>query len=199
MEERSRKQILMDIKTRLETIFTGVNEISEDLAHELVRCVRDFELVIGSNVNDEAMAPRSEDFANKHKEFCMEMSQKFENRGLQHFIHVSDSMGDQTISFGKMDENVMMKAISGAMIMSKFIFQGVCREMGMGEHCVECMTNVPDNVKMGYSEFDPSNPKIPQKLKAMLEEKFGGQLVAMGAVKIPKGDGDNDEGDKDDH
>jgi len=196
MKKKTKKQILLGIGPKLEKIFIGVNNVSPELAAELVACIRDLESVTGPLVKDEAIKKSSQHFADEHKDFCMEISKRFEARGLQHFIHISDQMGSNTISYGIMDDNVMMKSISGAMIMSKFIFQGVLKELGMPEHCIDCMTNAPLEMKEGY---ELKADDMPQRLKHLLEEKFGGTLVGMGTLSIPKDHLKKDEDEDDSH
>jgi len=181
-EKKETKQQTVDrIKKDLESIFTGVNEVSEELATTLVKCIKDLELLTGGPfIKDEGVAKKSKAFADKHKKFCLDIGKKFDARDLQYFIHISDPMGGNTISYGHMDNDIMMKSISGAMIMSKHIFQGVLKEIGMPEHCIECMTDVPEELK---SEYQPKD--IPQRLKYLLEEKFGGELIGVGTFKVP--------------
>jgi len=183
-KQESAKDVFLRVKKNLETIFAGVNGVSEDLAQVVIDCIRDLDALSNpSSLKNVSVHKRSTDFANKHKEFCLGISQQFEDRNLQHFIHISDPLGGNTISYGHMDEPNIMKSISGAMIMSKFIFQGVLRELGMPENCVECISTDPD-LKEGY-ELDMSKD-IPQRLKNVLEEKLGGKLVAMGAIDSSK-------------
>jgi len=184
MKKESRKEILLRIKSNLESIFTGVNDVSPDLSVKVMGSIKDLESVTGSVATDHAIHNRSQNFANDHKDFCVEISKKFEEKGLQYFIHIADQLGNNTISYGKMDEPVMIKSIAGAMIMSKMIFQGVVRELGMNENCVECITNVPPEIKEGYSADGLfKDGEIPQRLKHMLEEKLGGKLVEMGTIQ----------------
>lgn len=215
-KELTMKEVLLRIKKNLEKIFMEVNATSEPATTAIIQCLKDLEVATkgGIPMKEESINRGSQWFANKHKEFCMKIGQLFEEKDLHYFIHLSDPSGTNTISYGHMEENLLRKSIAGAMIQSKMMFQGVLKELGMPPNCLECLADVPDNLKTGYSLGSEmperikhilkekivdgmSDPDMPEGLKRFLEDKFGGEIIAIGSVKIPKDELENEEGGKD--
>jgi hypothetical protein len=194
-KKETTKDILLRVKTNLETIFKEVNATSEKATMAIIQCLKDLEIATqgGISLKEENIKPSSAKFANKHKEFCMQVGEMFDERDLHYFIHLSDPTGMQTISYGHMEDSNLMKALTGALIQSPMMFQGVMKELGLPKHCIECMENIPDEMTEGYG-FGPGD--IPQKLVDMLEKRFGGKMIPIAGMKVSlKSNRDREEED----
>lgn len=195
-KKETRKDVLLRIQDNLKSIFMEANAISENIALKVVECLKDLEMLTGSSVKEHSVSKRSKDFANAHKDFCMKMGDKFKERNLSYFIHLSDPLGKNTISFGEMEEDLLIKSITGALIQSRIMFQGVLKELGMPPNCLECMDAVPDRLKHGYNNPYESD-QMPERLKHILQRELGGVLIGLGKVKLrPSFDDDKEDEDK---
>ena len=170
--EKEDHELLDSIITRLGSVFITVNKELEDVALTVVSCIKDLEKMNEvTTINETASTVKSEAFANKHREFCMNIGKQFEEKDLEYLIHIARHDDKSSITFGHMTDKLMIKSISGAMIMSQLIFEGVLKEIGMPPQCIDCVPSPKErqeNTTAGVAIFGNMPPEIKKKIESAM-------------------------------